>query len=151
MSRFKGTTVIVTGSGRDNGLGQGILRRFADEGANCVVSDIGAPAPHIGAENIGSTLEMEEVAQELIERGGQAMTLPCDVRDEQGCQEMIHAAADHFGGVDVMINNAGIGYIMKALLDTSADEWRAVIEVNLSGAFHCTKACLLYTSDAADD
>jgi len=94
----------------------------------------------MGAEDIGSALEMEEVAQELIERGGQAMTLPCDVRDEQSCQEMIRAAADHFGGVDVMINNAGIGYIMKSLLDTSADEWRAVIDVNLSGAFHCTKA-----------
>jgi meso-butanediol dehydrogenase/(S,S)-butanediol dehydrogenase/diacetyl reductase len=140
MARFAGKTVIVTGSGRHKGLGQGILQRFADEGANCVVSDIGAPTEHMGADHIGSTAEMEEVADELTKRGGQAMTLACDVRDAQSCQAMIDKAAAHFGSVDVMINNAGIGYIMKSLLDTDADEWRAVIDVNLSGAFYCTKS-----------
>ena len=140
MARFAGKTVIVTGSGRHKGLGQGILQRFADEGANCVVSDIGAPTEHMGADHIGSTAEMEEVAHELTTRGGQAMTLACDVRDEQSCQAMVDAAAKQFGNVDVMINNAGIGYIMKPMLETNADEWRAVIDVNLSGAFHCTKA-----------
>ncbi len=140
MGQFAGKTVIVTGSGRHKGLGQGILQRFASEGANCVVSDIGAPAEHMGSDHIGSTAEMEEVAHELTTLGGQAMTVACDVRDEQSCQAMIDAAAAKFGSVDIMINNAGIGYIMKSLLDTNADEWRAVIDVNLSGAFHCTKA-----------
>lgn len=140
MSRFAGKTVIVTGSGRKRGLGQGILQRFADEGANCVVSDIGAPAEHMGADHIGSTAEMEEVAHELIKRGGQAMTIPCDVRDPDSANAMVEAAVKQFGQLDIMINNAGIGYIMKPLLETGADEWRAVIDVNLSGAFFCTQA-----------
>lgn len=147
MPRFAGKTVIVTGSGRHKGLGQGILQRFADEGANCVVTDIGAPAEHMGADHIGSTTEMEEVAQELLQRGGQAMTIACDVRDDDSCEAMVDAAVQHFGGVDVMINNAGIGYIMKPLLETNAEEWRAVIDVNLSGAFHCTKAAAKHMTD----
>ncbi|MEP1421096.1 MAG: SDR family NAD(P)-dependent oxidoreductase [Erythrobacter sp.] len=150
MARFAGKTVIVTGSGRHRGLGQGILQRFADEGANCVVSDIGSPKEHMGSDHIGSTAEMEEVAQELIERGGQAMTAPCDVRDPDACQAMINAVVNHFGHLDIMINNAGIGYIMKPLLETSADEWRAVIDVNLSGAFHCTKAAAHHMADRGE-
>ena len=61
--RFAGKTIIVTGSGREKGLGQAILQRFADEGANCIVSDLGKPAEHMGAGDIGTTDEMEGVAE----------------------------------------------------------------------------------------
>ena len=140
MKRFAGKTIIVTGSGRHKGLGQGILQRFADEGANCVVSDIGAPTTHMGEDHIGNTDEMEEVADELRSRGGQAIALSCDVRDPASCEAMVAAAVTEFGQLDIMVNNAGIGYIMKSLVDVDAAEWDAVINVNLSGAFHCTAA-----------
>ncbi|GFE87497.1 SDR family NAD(P)-dependent oxidoreductase [Steroidobacter agaridevorans] len=140
MRRFENKTVVVTGSGRDKGLGQAILQRFADEGANCVVSDLGAPAQHMGAGDIGTTAEMEKIASELRQRGARVATIPCDVRSEQSCEALAQKAVEAFGSLDIWVNNAGIGYIMKPLLETTASEWDAVLGVNLSGAFFGTKA-----------
>lgn len=126
--RFAGKTVVVTGSGREKGLGQGILRRFADEGANCVVSDIAI------------TPEAEGVAEELRQRGAGAIAVACDVSDAAQCAALVAQAVDHFGGVDIMVNNAGIGFMMKPLLDVDPQDWAKVIAVNLSGAFYCTQA-----------
>ena len=140
MRRFEGKTVIVTGSGRHKGLGQAILQRFADEGANCVVSDLGQPKEHMSESDIGTNGEMEEVADELRSRGSKVSAIPCDVRKEEDCDALIGAAVAEFGAVDILVNNAGIGYIMKPLLETSGPEWEAVIGVNLSGSFYCTRA-----------
>lgn len=140
MRRFEGKTIVVTGSGRDKGLGQAILQRFADEGANCVVSDLGVPAEHLAAGDIGTSEEMEQIAEELRGRGAQALAVACDVRSEASCEALAARAVEAFGGLDIWVNNAGIGYIMKPLLETSASEWEAVIGVNLSGAFYGTKA-----------
>jgi NAD(P)-dependent dehydrogenase (short-subunit alcohol dehydrogenase family) len=137
--RFEGKVVVVTGSGRHKGLGQGILQRFADEGAACVVSDIGKPQEHMGAEHIGATAEMEEVAAELRARGSKAAAIPCDVRSDAEAQALVARTVETFGRIDVMVNNAGIGYIMKSLFECSSDEWDAVLDVNLKGAFLCTK------------
>jgi meso-butanediol dehydrogenase/(S,S)-butanediol dehydrogenase/diacetyl reductase len=128
MKRFEGKTVIVTGSGRKLGLGQGILQRFADEGANCVVSDRAIDA------------EAEEVAAELRERGAEVVTMACDVRDPAQCQALVQKALERFGGVDIFVNNAGIGFMMKPLLDVDPADWDLVLAVNLSGAFYCTQA-----------
>lgn len=140
MRRFEGKTVVVTGSGREKGLGQGILRRFADEGANCVVSDLGKPAEHMGTSDIGTTDEMERVADELRSRGAEVAVIPCDVRSGAACESLVSETVKAFGAVDIFVNNAGIGYIMKPLLETADSEWEAVIGVNLSGAFYCTRA-----------
>ena len=138
--RFAGKTIVVTGSGREKGLGQAILQRFADEGANCIVSDLGKPAEHMGAGDIGTTDEMEAVAEELRARGAQVAVIPCDVRSEASCEALAAKAVETFGSLDIWVNNAGIGYIMKPLLETTSSEWEAVIGVNLSGAFYGTKA-----------
>ena len=126
--RFSGKTVVVTGSGREKGLGQGILLRFADEGANCVVSDVA-----IGAE-------AEEVADELRGRGAKVAVIACDVSDAAQCDALIASAVAAFGSVDVFVNNAGIGFMMKPLLEVDPGDWAKVIAVNLSGAFYCTQA-----------
>lgn len=128
MGRFAGKTVVVTGSGRQKGLGQGILQRFADEGANCVVSDV----------VIGE--EAEAVAAELRGRGAKVAVIACDVSDSVQCDALVEQTVAAFGSIDVMVNNAGIGFMMKPLLDVAADDWAKVIGVNLSGAFYCTQA-----------
>lgn len=129
MTRFAGKTVIVTGSGKQHGLGQGILQAFADEGANCVVSDREIDA------------EAEEVAEELRGQGAKVLTVACDVSKVDQCRALVDAAVEEFGGVDVFVNNAGIGFKMKPLLEVDTkDEWDAVIAVNLSGAFYGTQA-----------
>lgn len=126
--RFDGKTIVVTGSGRQKGLGQAILQRFADEGANCVVSDV-----TIDDEAAG-------VADDLRGRGADVATIACDVADAGQCQALVDGALAAFGAVDVMVNNAGIGFMMKPLLDVVPADWDKVIAVNLSGAFYCTQA-----------
>lgn len=137
MARFTGKTAVVTGSGRRKGLGEAIARRLAAEGASVVISDIGQSrdAATPGAM-IGSATEMEAIAREI----GNASTCVCDVRD----LEQVRGLADHavrtHGSLDIWVNNAGIGYIMKPLMDVTADDWRAVIDVNLTGCFFGIKA-----------
>ena len=123
--RFADKTIVVTGSGKSTGLGAAILRRFAAEGANCVVSDVVIDD------------EAKAVAAEL----GQAATaIACDVADPAACDALVAQAADRFGSVDVFVNNAGIGFMMAPFLDVKPDDWAKVIAVNLSGAFYGTQA-----------
>lgn len=140
MGRFSGKVIVVTGSGREKGLGQAILQRFADEGAHCVVSDLGTPAEHMGARDIGTTEEMERVAAGLRNRGARVAVIACDVRSSADCDGLIARAVEQLGRVDILVNNAGIGYLMKPLLETADAEWEAVLGVNLTGAFYCTRA-----------
>lgn len=126
---FAGKTIVVTGSGKHKGLGQGILQAFADEGANCVVSDLAIDA------------EALAVAEDLRARGSAVATIACDVPRADQCRALVDQAVERFGGVDILVNNAGIGFKMKPLLEVdTADEWDQVIAVNLSGAFYCTQA-----------
>lgn len=128
--RFAGKTIVVTGSGRERGLGQAILQRFADEGANCVVSD----------QQIGD--EARGVADDLARRGGSAKVaaIACDVSDAAQCRALVAETVAAFGRLDIFVNNAGIGFMMKPLLDVEPADWDAVIAVNLSGAFYGTQA-----------
>lgn len=126
--RFAGKTIVVTGSGRERGLGQAILQRFADEGAHCVVSDV--------------TIDdaAEGVAADLRARGTKVATIACDVSDPAQCEALVAGTVSAFGGVDIFVNNAGIGFMMKPLLDVVPADWAKVIAVNLSGAFYGTQA-----------
>lgn len=141
MGRFTGKTAVITGSGRKGGLGEAIARRLAEEGAAIVISDIGKAAdPATPAEHIGATNEMEAIAAEIREAGGEASTCVCDVRDLEQMRALAKHARDTHGSLDIWVNNAGIGYIMKPLLDVTAEDWRAVIDVNLTGCFFGVKA-----------
>lgn len=141
MGRFTGKTAVITGSGRKGGLGEAIAMRLAEDGAAIVISDIGKAAdPATPAEHIGATEEMEAIAQSIRDAGGQASTCVCDVRDLEQMRAMAKHARETHGSLDIWVNNAGIGYIMKPLLDVTADDWRAVIDVNLTGCFFGVKA-----------
>lgn len=128
MARFAGKTIVVTGSGKQKGLGQAILQRFADDGANCVVSDLVIDG------------EAESVAAELRARGAKVATIACDVSKAAACTALVDQAVEAFGGIDIFVNNAGIGFMMKPMLDVDPADWDLVIGVNLSGAFYCTQA-----------
>ncbi|MEN3746572.1 SDR family NAD(P)-dependent oxidoreductase [Sphingomonas sp. HF-S3] len=128
MAQFSGRTIVVTGSGKDKGLGQAILRRFAEEGANCIVSD-----RVIDDEAIS-------VADDLRATGAKVEAIACDVSDAAQCTTLVDGTVRAFGGVDIFVNNAGIGFMMKPLLDVDPADWATVIAVNLSGAFYATQA-----------
>jgi len=135
--RFDGKVAVITGSGRAGGLGEGIARRLAAEGATVVISDIGAPADAATPGSMtGSSAEMDAIAASLPK----ASTFPCDVRNPEQVRALARHAVDTHGSLDIWVNNAGIGYIMKPMMEVSADEWRAVIDVNLTGVWYGLQA-----------
>lgn len=136
MGRFSGQTAVITGSGRRKGLGEAIALKLAGEGAAIVISDIGATRDAATPEAmIGATDEMEAIAADLRALGVAASTCACDVRDPAQVQALANHAVNMHGSLDIWVNNAGIGYIMKPLLEVSPEDWNAVIGVNLTGAF----------------
>ena len=136
MGRFSGQTAVITGSGRRKGLGEAIALKLAGEGAAIVISDIGATRDAATPEAmIGATDEMEAIAADLRALGVAASTCACDVRDPAQVQALADHAVSTHGSLDIWVNNAGIGYIMKPLLEVSPEDWSAVIGVNLTGAF----------------
>jgi NAD(P)-dependent dehydrogenase (short-subunit alcohol dehydrogenase family) len=135
--RFVGKVAVVTGSGRRKGLGEAIAHKLASEGATVVISDIGASKDASTPEAmIGATEEMAAIAAELAG----ASTCVCDVRDPVQVKALAAHAVRTHGGLDIWVNNAGIGYIMKPLMEVTPEDWRAVIDVNLSGCFYGIQA-----------
>lgn len=124
----EGRIVVVTGGGR--GLGREHCLLFAKEGAKVVVNDLGGS---VAGE--GSTLSAaQEVANEITAAGGQAVANGDDISDFNGAGRMIQQAIDTFGGLDVVVNNAGI-LRDKMLVNMTMAEWDAVIKVHLTGTF----------------
>jgi NAD(P)-dependent dehydrogenase (short-subunit alcohol dehydrogenase family) len=133
-------TVIITGSGRRTGIGEAIALRFASEGCNVVISDIGtAKGEQFSKDYIGTTDEMESIANDVRALGGQAICVPCDVRFEKDVENLIEKTVEAFGTVDIIVNNAGVGYIMEAFTEFKETSWDAVLDVNLKGVFLCSK------------
>jgi len=139
MHRLDGKVALVTGAGRPGGLGEAICLRLAAAGARIVVTDLGRAQEQMGAGHIGTTREMEDVAARVTEAGSEAIAVALDVRDEDQVQAAVQRAAAAFGRLDILVNNAGIGYLISPLVETPAEQWRTVVDVNLTGAFLCTK------------
>jgi meso-butanediol dehydrogenase/(S,S)-butanediol dehydrogenase/diacetyl reductase len=131
-----GKVAIVTGSGRRKGLGEAMVRRLAAEGCRVVVSDIGAArGAEIPASAIGSLSEMQQIVAEIRAAGGDAIGLTCDVLEERQVEALVAQTVAHFGRLDIMVNNAGIGYLMKPLTEMDQSSWDTVLGVNLRGVF----------------
>ncbi|MFK7885436.1 MAG: SDR family NAD(P)-dependent oxidoreductase [Gammaproteobacteria bacterium] len=137
---MQGKVALVTGAGREKGLGQGIARRLAQAGCNVVITDIGTAAEHMPEDKIGTTSEMAAVAKSIAdETGVTVLPISCDVRDEDQIEAAFAQTKERFGRFDYLVNNAGIGYLLKPIVEVSKSEWQAVLDVNLMGAFLMTK------------
>jgi meso-butanediol dehydrogenase/(S,S)-butanediol dehydrogenase/diacetyl reductase len=131
-----GKVAIVTGSGRAKGLGEAMARRLAAEGCRVVLSDIGtARGAEIPADAIGSNAELERIVADIRAAGGEAIGVTCDVLEERQVEALVARAVQQYGRLDVMVNNAGIGYLMKPIVEMAQSEWDAVLGVNLRGVF----------------
>ncbi|MEM1438155.1 MAG: SDR family NAD(P)-dependent oxidoreductase [Pseudomonadota bacterium] len=140
MKPLAGKVAICTGSGRPGGLGQGILHKLAADGADVVVTDLGRNAELLDDGDIGNTDEMETTAEALREHGTRVLVRPCDVRDPGAVQALVDATVSELGRLDIMVNNAGVGFVMKPLLELKPEDWDLVIDVNLTGAFYGSQA-----------
>lgn len=137
--RLLGKVALVTGAGRSGGLGEAICRRLAAEGAAVLVTDIAAAGAHLPADRTGSMAEIQSVVDAIRDSGGVAAAAALDVRDEHQVSDAVAAAVKAFGGLDIVVNNAGVGYLMEPLVEMTLDRWQTVLGVNLTGAFLCTK------------
>ena len=140
MYELEGKTAVVTGSGRRGGIGEAIVLALAREGCNVVVTDLGrSQGAAFSEEHIGTTDEMEGIAEDIRAAGGRAITVTCDVRSAQRVEELMERAVAAFGGIDILVNNAGVGYIMEPFTEFRESSWDTVLDVNLKGAFLCSK------------
>ena len=137
--QFRGKVALCTGAGRRAGLGAAILQALAAEGCIVVFTDLLESAGALAAGHIGNAEEIEQLAAQINQGGGTAACMSLDVRDESQVAAVIAATVSRFERLDFLINNAGVGFLIEPLIETSAERWRTVIDVNLTGAFLCTK------------
>ncbi|MEQ0559802.1 SDR family oxidoreductase [Amycolatopsis sp. NEAU-NG30] len=118
-----GKVVVVTAAA-GTGIGSAVAKRCLEEGARVVISD-------------WHERRLKEKAAEL----GDVHAIPCDVTQEDQVQALIDGAVEHFGRIDVMVNNAGLGGT-KSVLEMTDEEWSRVLDITLTGTFRCTRAAL---------
>jgi NAD(P)-dependent dehydrogenase (short-subunit alcohol dehydrogenase family) len=117
-----GKTAVVTGAG--NGIGRGVVERFLNDGTNVVAFDIEGDA-------------LERLVQEL-DGEGRLLTVQGDIRSRASVRDAVALAMETFGALDIMVANAGIA-VGQNFLDIDDDTWAKIIDVNLTGTFHCVQ------------
>lgn len=137
MGICDGRVVIITGAGR--GLGAAHARAFAAEGAKVVVNDVGASLTGEGND----ISPAQEVVNEIIAAGGEAITNADDISDWDGAGNLVRAAIDTFGGLDTVVTNAGI-VRDRMFVNMTVDDWDAVMRVHLRGTFCPVKHAVEY-------
>lgn len=120
-------TAVVTGATR--GIGHEIARQLAQAGANVVICGTKTEATLTAAEELARATSAEVIGQ------------ACDVRDRDQVKSLFDLATTRFGGVDIVVNNAGIG-VFAPLAKLSVEDWHRVLETNVTGVFHCCQEAL---------
>lgn len=130
MGLLEGKVAIVTGAG--GGLGEAYAKLFAAEGASVVVNDLGGARDGTGADRSAA----QKVVDDIVAAGGRAVANGDDVSSVKGGENILAAALDNFGKVDILVCNAGI-LRDRTFANTSEADWDAVIKVHLKGTY-CT-------------
>lgn len=123
MFNLTGKVAVVTGARR--GMGKADALALSRQGATVVVADL-------------NCAECEDVAEIIRKEGGEALALELDVSNKKQVDEVFDAVVEKYGRVDILVNNAGI-YQSKPVLDISEEEWRRMIDIDLTGAFWCAQ------------
>ncbi|MCW3107728.1 MAG: NAD(P)-dependent oxidoreductase [Segetibacter sp.] len=130
---FQNRTAFITGASR--GIGKAIALRLAAEGANIVVAAKSIEEnPKLGGTIYSAAAEIEQV-------GGQALAVPCDIRDEVQIQNAVDKAIERFGGIDILINNAS-AISLTSTEQTEAKRFDLMHDINVRGTFLVSKACI---------
>ena len=125
------TVAVVTGGSR--GIGRAVAESLLATGANVVISGRSVDALREAADSLTAGAESAT--------GGQLETIEADVRKPDDAARLIQAAVNRFGGLDILINNAGVGHFTP-VAEQSIDEWLQIIETNLHGVFYCCRAAI---------
>lgn len=127
--RLHGKVAIITGAGR--GIGKAIALAYAKEGASVCCA-------------ARSSEQIEETARQIAKAGGQSLAVQTDVTQFDAVQQMVQKTVDRFGGLDILVVNAGVNYDRRKVEESQTDDWVATLQVNLVGAYFCAKAAIPY-------
>jgi NAD(P)-dependent dehydrogenase (short-subunit alcohol dehydrogenase family) len=131
MDRLKDKVAVITGSGQ--GMGEGIARLFAEEGARVVISN--------RTDETG-----EAVAASINKQGGEAIFHRADVSIESDCRALIDRTVEHFGQIDVLVNN--VGWSARGNIeDTSVEMWDSIFAINVRSAFICAQQAVRFMKE----
>ncbi len=128
MNTLTDKVAVVTGGTR--GIGAAIAGALLKEGAKVFICGRDGASVKSAVKSLANHGSAERIAG-----------IPADVRRYEDCRKLIHGAADRFGGLDILVNNAGIG-IFKLVDHIDPEEWRSVVETNLSGVFYCCREAI---------
>ncbi len=140
MSILNGKVAMVTGAASKRGMGHAVAVRLAREGADVVVLDKFAAPKSIwpGDEGWGG---LDEVVKEVKAQGREALAVVADVTSSKAVDEAVAKALKKFGKIDILVHCGGIrGSMTTPIIDLSEEEWRAIIDINLTGSFLISKA-----------
>ena len=124
---FSGKTAVVTGAAA--GIGRAVAVKLAQNGAGLVLVDIDSE-------------RLESMKKEMGAYTEKVLVFECDIRDEARVNEVVSQAAAAFGKIDILVNNAAVWRTWKPFLETSTEEWRQFIDINVMGTVYFTKAVL---------
>lgn len=134
MSTLEKTRAVITGSTK--GIGRAIAEDLVRAGASVAVSS-------------RTEEDVAAAADELNEMGpGRAIGVVCDVRDRDACRTLVRKTVDAFGGLDLLVNNAGLGRFAK-IQDMDPEDWDTQLRTNLDGVFHCSQAAIPHLGDGS--
>ncbi len=137
---LKGKTLFITGASR--GIGLAIAKRAARDGANvAVVAKTEQPNPKLPGT-------IYTAAEDIAQAGGQALPIPCDIRDEAGVAAAAKRCAEHFGGIDILVNNAS-AISLTPTVETPMKRFDLMVGVNVRGTFCVSQACIPLLKQAA--
>lgn len=125
--RFSGKTAVITGAAV--GIGRAAAVKFAAEGARVVALDLNEEA-------------LNDLHREIVERGGEALTMVCDVSDESAVNAAFEASRARFGKIDILVNNAGLWRYFDSFLEVTVEHWIKLMNVNVMSMVYCTRAAL---------
>ena len=123
--KLKNKVALITGGGY--GIGREIALRFAAEGARISIATRGIE-------------KLEDTAKEIEAEGGQVFVIPVDISCEEDVASMVAQTVDHFGALDILVNNAAAEGPTLPIHEMDGKDWRQVVDVNLNGLFYCTKS-----------
>lgn len=137
---LEGKVAVVTGSSREGGIGRGICRVLGQDGARIVVSDIGHALAGLPDYKVAETTALDDAAAELRALGVDAIGVPCDVTRPSEVGALVASTMDHFGRLDVFVNNAGVAMESVEMVNVSERGLSATLDVNLKGTFYGVQA-----------
>ncbi len=124
-----GKVAVVTGAGR--GIGRAIALAYAQAGAAVICA-------------ARTSAEIEQTVQQIVVTGGQGLAIPTDVAQPAAVEHLFQQSAAHFGGIDIVVLNAGINPERSTVEASDANAWRTTMEVNLFGPYYCAKTAVPY-------